>query len=262
MELYCSSKGFCCILSNNLYNEGEYPNAQKAYSKTEFILNEIVSDQNGNIIKTTEKTFSDKKSMDIYQKDKEAKNKESDVTIFTVEPGQTVYSTNYTQIQVGLSLYKYSSDYYFVAFVYDWLTPPPTTLLDYTHGAVGLGLESLMSMNGTSFAGRVTAVLLTSGTVDERTTYNGGLMIKSDSNNAIGYAFSLPYATSDIYGVISCSAYKGTPATNYCSAFGEYNSINRSINFNEFSISYPAGISFNVSTTRARYTYGDALHLQ
>ena len=239
----------------------EHPNTEKVATKTKYILSEIVSDQNDNIIKSTEKSFSNQKSMDLYQKQLEEENKASDVSMSIVSPGETKYNTSYTKIRVGLSLYKLSSDYFFVAFVYDWLTPPPTTLLDYTKGAVGLCLDSGMSINASSIGGRVSATLL-SGEEDMLNTVNGRLMIKSDSINGIGYAFSLPYATSDISGVISCNAYKNTPNTDYCSAFGEYDVVSKTLNLDDFSVSWPAGISFNVNTDRTRYTYGDALNIK
>ena len=239
----------------------EYPNAKKVDSNTKYILSEIVSDQNGKIIKATEKNFSDQKSMEKYQKEKELKNNQSDYDILTVNPGGTVYNTTYSQIQIGLSLYQYTSNNFFVACVYDWLTPPPETLLDYTKGAVGLALDSMMAMNGNTYGGRVTAVSIT-GEVKDYTSYNGGISIQAQGNNAIGYGFSLPYVTTDIYGVISCEAYKSVPNANYCSAFGEYDSVTYSIDVKNFSISFPAGISFNTATLKDRYTINDALNIR
>ncbi len=240
----------------------EYPNAQKVQSNTNYILSEIVSDQNGVIIKTTEKTFSDQESMDKYQEEKEIENIQTNFNVNTVNPGQTVYNTTYTQMLIGLSLYKYTSNRFFVACVYDWLTPPPATLLDYTKGIVGLALDSMMSMDGSTYAGRVTAVQITSGKVETYTSYNGGLSIQATGNNAIGYSFSLPYASSDAYGVISCEAYKNFPSVNYCSAFGEYDSLNYILDISNFSVSYPYGISIGTAHVKTPYTVNDALNLQ
>ena len=238
----------------------EYPNAKKVQSNTNYILSEIVSDQNGEIIKTTEKTFSDKKSMDKYQEEKE--NIQSDFNVNTVNPGQTEYNTSYSQMQIGLSLYQYSSSRFFVACVYDWLTPPLATLLDYTKGIVGLSLDSMMSMDRNTYAGRVTAVLLTSGKVESYTTSNGGISIQASSTNAIGYSFSLPYASSDAYGVISCEAYKNFPDVDYCGAFGEYDSLSYILDISNFSVSYPYGISIGTANVKTPYTINDALNLQ
>ncbi|MDF2872062.1 MAG: hypothetical protein K0R05_3637 [Anaerocolumna sp.] len=239
----------------------EYPNAQKVQSNTNYILSEIVSDQNGEIIKTTEKTFSDRKSMDKYQEEKEIENIQSNFNVYTVNPGETVYNTTYTQMQIGLSLYKYTSNRLFVACVYDWLTPP-ATLLDYTKGIVGLALASMMSMDGSSYAGRVTAVQITSGKVKNYTSSNGRLSIQATGNNTIGYFFSLPYASSDVYGVISCEAYKNFPEVNYCNAFGEYDSINYILDISNFSVSYPTGISIGTANVKTPYTVNDALNLR
>lgn len=240
----------------------EYPNANKVQSNTNYILSEIVSDQNGEIFKTTEKTFSDKNSMDKYQEKREVENIQSDFNVNTVNPGQTVYNTTYTQMRIGLTLYKYTSDRFFVACVYDWLTPPPATLLDYTKGIVGLALDSMMSMDRTTYAGRVTAVQITSGQVDNYTTSNGGITIQASGNNAIGYSFSLPYASSDVYGVISCEANKNFAGVNYNSAFGEYDSLSYIFDINNFSVSYPFGISIGTANVKTPFTISDGLNLQ
>ena len=238
-----------------------HPDAQKVHGKTEYILNEIISDQNDEIIKTTKKTFTSQDSMDKYQKDRESKNKESNVTLFSIIPDSTKYSTQYTKIKIGLTLYKYSSSRFFVACVFDWLTPPPYNLIRCTDGAIGLALDSGMSMDGTSYAGRVTSVEEARGIVKDYISSEGKLKINADSANAIGAVFHIPYPTSDIYGILSCNAYKNAPSIQYCSAFAEYDSVGISLSPSSISVSFPAGISFDLLTSRTRYTYQDALSI-
>lgn len=236
----------------------EHPKAQQVQSNTKYVLTEIVSDQNGEILKTNEITFSNKKSMDKYQKEKE---EVINIQPYIVNPGGTVYNTSYTQMRIGLCLFKYSSERFFVACVYDWLTPPPATLLDYTKGAACLALDSMMSMDRSTYAGYVTGVLLSGGS-ETKASYDGKLSIQASGTNAIGYSFSFPFASSDINGVISCEAVKNFPSVNYCSAFGEYDSVNYSFDISNFSVSYPYGISFNTATVKTPYTINDALNLK
>ena len=68
-------------------------------------------------------------------------------------------------------------------------------------------------------------------------------------------------ATSDVYGVISCSAYKSMSGNTSCAAFGEYDSVSFSLDLKNITVSFPAGISFNALTTRTRYTFGDSLNI-
>jgi hypothetical protein len=37
---------------------------------------------------------------------------------------------------------------------------------------------------------------------------------------------------------------KNTPNTNYCSAFGEYDVVNKTLNLDDFTISWPAGMVY------------------
>lgn len=235
----------------------EYPKTKKVQVRTEYKLNETITDEEGKVVKINEKTFSDKKSMDKYQKEREKKTKNSDISTLSILPGETKYNYNYSQLKIGLAFYKYSSNYFFVACVYDWITKPYFSTVTRTNGIVGLALGDGLSMDGSSYEGRVS--IDWAGSTEDLTKSDGGLSIKAGSPNAIGYSFHVSHMSSDIYGVISCKAYKTSNQYSYASAFGEYDNVYTKLG--GFSISYPAGISVGIGTTRDRYTIQDSLYI-
>ena len=236
----------------------EYPEISKVYSKTEYVLSEMTADKNGNIVKTNNTKFSNLEEMREEHIQKEAKSGVS-YGARAVMPGQLSYKT-YAEIQIGIALMQYADGSYFVAFLYDWLTMPEFNLVTRCDAAVALALDSGMTMEGSSYEGLV-VIEDVSGEPEEFSTENERLSVKASSANAIGYNFRVSYMPTDIYGLISCNAYKNEKDIDYCSVFGEYDTIKFSLNPSNFSVSYPAGLSFGFGTSRDRYTIQEALYI-
>lgn len=51
-------------------------------------------------------------------------------------------------------------------------------------------------------------------------------------------------------GNLSCTALKSNPYNITCSGLAEYVDVNKSIRVSDVSVSYPAGVSINVSNTQ------------
>lgn len=233
----------------------EYPDASKVEDKTSYILDVTTKNSKGDILKKEKKTFSNLEDMETY-----VAVSENEIVPYSIEHGETAYKT-YTKMRVGLTLYKYSSSYYFVAFVYEWLTPPSTSAFtNMTEGVVGLALDTGLSMDGSSYAGRLTINYWDH--TETRTNSNGGLSIQATGTQGIGYPFSFynpnKYADS-AEGVISCKAYKQAPNFEYVSAYGEYADVSMTLDLDNFSVSIPAGISFNLATSKTSYSIQDTL---
>lgn len=249
----------------------EYPETVLIQNDTEYILNETKKDKDGNILETNRKNFSSLLSMQKYEKKlKEGKNvkelSDGTVIIFSIGDGETKYSTSYSKIKVGLSLYKYSSEKFFVANVYEWLTTPDVNWY-YDHKAVvGLSLGSQLSMDGPStYGGRVTLTNYL-GETFMRNNLNGGLTIQATNAEGIGYSINENAQhiglISGIEGVLSCKATQTNPSDTACSAFAEYDYVSATLGLNNFSVSFPGGISFSSATTKTRYTYQNTLDLR
>ncbi|MGB8454778.1 MAG: hypothetical protein WCD89_20910 [Anaerocolumna sp.] len=228
-------------------------------SNTEYILTTVVKDSAGNVLHSKKNQFSDLESLNSYKSVQQSMKVV--VTPSTVSPGDTTYE-EYDTIKVGLSLYKYSTNRFFVACVYDFTGGFFVNPINY-RGIAGLALDSNMAMEGSSsYAGRIS--LYRNGTLmKEFSTNAGNLSIKASSSNAIGYSYSYTLTGNnplDHYeGVISCTALKNSTNT-YCSAFGEYDWLYSSLS--GFSVSYPLGISVSGSTERDRYTIQEPLDIR
>jgi hypothetical protein len=239
--------------------KNKYSDVKEVQSNTEYILTTVTKDENGNLIHSKQDKFSDLESLNNYKEVQESMNER--IAPFTVSPGGTSY-VEYGYTRVGLSLYKYSSNRFFIACVYDWsaiFALPP----NYYRGIAALALDSNMVMEGSSsYAGRVS--LYRNGTLMQQySTSTGNLSIQASSANAIGYSYSyrMPDNSSlDHYeGVISCTALKNS-TNNLCSAFGEYDYLYNALS--GFSVSYPWGISVGASTERDRYTIQEPLDIR
>lgn len=238
----------------------EDPNAKMIQNNTEYLLTETIKDKEGNILETNEKTFSTMSSMLNYENQLKQKDM---IRIYSIGDGETKYKT-YTKMRVGLSLYKYTNGKFFVAFIYDWLTTPDYDILSYYKAVVGLALDSGLTMDGTSYSGRVSIKNIANQDI-MRNTLNGGVVIQATGTQGIGYKIKESHqkigAIKDMEGVISCDAYKTSPSYTYCSAYGEYADVSLTLNLDDFSVSIPAGISFGFGTTKTSYNYQDALYI-
>ncbi|WP_312698849.1 hypothetical protein [Sedimentibacter sp.] len=239
----------------------QYPNAEKVQSNIKYVLTETIKDKDGEILNITQKNFDNLSKMQNYEEQLVEIN---NITPYVVGDGETKYKT-YTKMRVGLALYKYNSNRFFVAFVYDWLTQPDYDALLKYKGVVGLALDSGLSMDGTSYAGRVTMKIIDGSTI-MRNTQNGGVNIKATGTQGIGYKIEESAQNTglilEMEGVISCEAIKTSSNIIATSAFGEYAYVGFTPNLNSFSVSFPKGVSFGIGTTKTPYTYQDALDLR
>lgn len=252
----------------------EYPNTEMVENNTKYILNETEKDKNGNILAVKKREFLNESDLDKYLdkiKKEEIKKgkkieekKDGTVSIYLIEDGETVYNNSYTKLKIGLSLYKYSSEKFFVACVYEYKTKPEIDLTYHHKGIAGLALGTQLAMDGkSSYGGRVTITNYL-GEKTVRNNLNDGLDIQATGTQGIGYR--IHEAETDLglitglEGVISCTATQTNPTDTSCSAFGEYDYL--SISLGGFSVSYPSGISVGTGTVRTRYTIQDALDLR
>lgn len=238
----------------------EDPNAKMIQNSTEYLLAETIKDKEGNVIETSEKTFATMSSMIAYENQLKQKDM---IRIYSIGDGETKYKT-YTKMRVGLSLYKYTNGKFFVSFVYDWLTKPGYDIFTYYKAVVGLALDSGLTMDGTSYGGRVSMKFI-NGTTLMKNNLNGGVFIQAAGTQGIGYKIKESHQTNgeivNMNGVISCDAYKTSSASSYCSAYGEYADVNVTLDLDDFSVSIPGGISFGFGTNKTPYNYQDALYI-
>lgn len=251
----------------------KYPDTEMVENTTKYILNETKKDKDGNTLAVNKREFSNDSDLEKYldkikkeeiKKEKKVEEKkDGTVTTYMVEDGQTKYVT-YTKIKVGLALYKYSSEKFFVACVYTYTTKPEIDLTYHHQGIAGLALGTQLAMDGqSSYGGRVTITNYL-GEETVRNTINGELSIQATGTQGIGY--SVHESETDLglitglEGVISCTATQTNPSDTVCSAFGEYDYVRSTIG--GFSVSYPSGISVGLATVRTRYTIQDALDLR
>lgn len=238
----------------------EYPDAKLVQTSTTYILNKVTVDDKGNILKREEKKFPSLSSLEKY----EEMSKKSDVLMpNTVRDGGETY-TDYSKIRIGLALYRYSSTRFFVASTYEWLEPFDYDYLLEYKAAVGLAVGDGLSMEGSSYAGRVTMTNIR-GDIIQKTNGNG-LRIQATGAYGIGYSFTQKAQRDGVIkhmqGVISCTAYKTSSAITNCPAYGEYADVSFSLDLDNFSVSIPAGISFNLFTSYTAYSHQDNLDLR
>ncbi len=239
----------------------KHPEAKMVENSTKYILTEITKDKEGNVLEANEKVFTNISSMQKYENQLK---KENNIVPYTIGDQETKYKT-YAKMKVGLSMYKYSSSRFFVAFVYDWLTVPEYDLLTYYKAVVGLALDSGLSMDSSSYGGRVTLTNINGDTI-MRNSLNGGVDIKATGTQGIGYKIKESHqwngAIVDMEGVISCEANKNQPTDNFCSAYGEYAHVSTTLNLDNFSVSLDGGISFGLTTTKTPYSFQDSLYIR
>jgi|GEM_PF-1627209 len=251
----------------------EYPDTEMVENTTKYILNETEEDKDGNTLAVKKREFLNDSDLEKYldkikkeeiKKGKKVEEKkDGTVSIYLIEDGQTKYVT-YTKLKIGLSLYKYTSEKFFVACVYNYTTKPEIDLTYHHQGIAGLALGPQLAMDGqSSYGGRVTITNYL-GEKTVRNNLNGGLSIQATGTQGIGY--SVHETETDLglitglEGVISCTATQTNSSDTVCSAFGEYDFVRSGLG--GFSVSYPSGISVGLVTIRTRYTIQDALNLR
>lgn len=245
----------------------KHPDAVRVQEETSYIFTVEKYNSSGKLIDTEEKRFSDISKLEEY-KDEITMNLETNssnnaVMPLIIEDGETRY-VDYNTVKVGLALYKYSSNRFYVAFVCEGKVPelPPFGLpSEFLDSVLGLALGNGLVMDGTSYAGRITYYTPFQGEYVE-STVNGRLSIRPTGTEGIGFhSKTFKGSQKTFQGVISCTALKQGTNSDYVSAYGEYAKINLSLDPTSFSVSIPAGISFNLATTKTAYPIQDALDL-
>ena len=236
----------------------DHPDATIVQSNTSYVLTETIKNDNGDIVSLKAIKFSSLANMNNYQR--VARDQEL-VIPNTISPGNTYYVT-YSKMQVGLQFLRYStgSGYeYFVACLYNWLTPPDMNVLEQTVGVVGLALDTGLVMNGGSYDSRMTYVR--SGQ-----TYREYPSVMATGTQGIGYCFNIVndviYNVTSMSGVISCTAKKSFPSAELVSAYGEYAAVNYTLDLTSFSVSLSGGISFRLATSKTPYSVQDNLDVR
>jgi hypothetical protein len=143
-------------------------------------------------------------------------------------------------------------------------------------GVLGLAMNPQLTMDGSSYAGRISYVsdylygTSNMGTISALlNTDNGGIIVRATSTLGIGFKFGIPHYTGYNYeivramdGVISCTAYKSNTYDTTCSVKGELEHVSPYFAITGFSVSMPAGVSVGGVNSSTPYPVQESLDIR
>lgn len=232
----------------------EYPNAELVQTKVSYVLDISVKDENGNIIQTGKKSFSDKASMNAYEKKLNETNVDS-IKIQNINPGSYRY-LNYSAMQISVALYKLTSSVYSIHSSFQSLSAPIVNWLGQCMGAVGLAVDSNLSADGTSYEGNFSYT-------NAGGTFKPSISVLPKGTGAIGYSFNVfcPAGLQSISGYLNFKATKSNTGTVSSGVIAEVDLVSSTVSLDNFSVSAPTGISFTYATSCTPYPLQDTLKL-
>jgi hypothetical protein len=232
----------------------EYPNAELIQTKVSYVLDIAIKDENGNIIQTGKKSFSDIASMNAYEKKLNETNVDS-IKIQDINPGSGK-TLNFSAMQVSLALYKLTSTKYSIHSSFQSLSAPIVNWIGQCMGAVGLAVDSNLSVDGSSYEGHFSYT-------NAGGTFTPSISVLPRGSGAIGYSFNVfcPAGLQSISGYLNFKASKSNTGTLSSGVIAEVDLVSATASLDNFSVSAPAGISFQLATSNDRYPLQDALLL-